>query len=152
MSIFDYLGHELGLEYYYRHPWSYKRRAIFSIYEPSPTIRGVNRPIPKGYKKHPSDAVEITENLRPLSTIERSYLQTFPKGFKLKGTKSELEQMIGNAVPVKLAEYVANKIKAFDDNQKRDLFKSPEETIPMCDLARALREILEEFPPEVFKA
>jgi hypothetical protein len=31
-----------------------------------------------------------------------------------------------------------------------DLFKSPEETIPMCDLARALREILEEFPPDVF--
>jgi DNA (cytosine-5)-methyltransferase 1 len=53
MTIFDYLGHELGIEYYYRHPWSYKRRAIFSIYEPSPTIRGVNRPIPKGYKKHP---------------------------------------------------------------------------------------------------
>jgi len=114
MTIFDYLGHELGIEYYYRHPWSYKRRAIFSIYEPSPTIRGVNRPIPKGYKKHPGDAVEITENVRPLSTIERSYLQTFPKGFKLKGTKSQLEQMIGNAVPVKLGEYVANQIKAFD--------------------------------------
>jgi len=32
-----------------------------------------------------------------------------------------------------------------------DLFKSPEETIPMCDLARALREILEEFPPDVFR-
>jgi len=121
MTIFDYLGHELGIEYYYRHPWSYKRRAIFSIYEPSPTIRGVNRPIPKGYKKHPGDAVDITENVRPLSTIERSYIQTFPKGFKLKGTKSELEQMIGNAVPVKLAEYVAKKIKAFDDNQKMNL-------------------------------
>jgi len=113
MTIFDYLGHELGIEYYYRHPWSYKRRAIFSIYEPSPTIRGVNRPIPKGYKKHPGDAATITENVRPLTTIERSYLQTFPKGFKLKGTKSDLEQMIGNAVPIKLAEYVANKIKAF---------------------------------------
>jgi DNA (cytosine-5)-methyltransferase 1 len=121
MSIFDYLGHDLGIEYYYRHPWSYNRRAIFSIYEPSPTIRGVNRPIPKGYKKHPGDAVDITDNVRPLTTIERSYLQTFPKGFKLQGTKSELEQMIGNAVPVKLAEYVANKINAFDDNQKRKL-------------------------------
>jgi DNA (cytosine-5)-methyltransferase 1 len=121
MSIFDYLGHDLGIEYYYRHPWSYKRRAIFSIYEPSPTIRGVNRPIPKGYKKHPGDAVDITDNVRPLTTIERSYLQTFPKGFKLQGTKSELEQMIGNAVPVKLAEYVANKINAFDDNQKMNL-------------------------------
>ncbi len=113
MTVFDYLGHELGIEYYYRHPWSYKRRAIFSIYEPSPTIRGVNRPIPKNYQQHPRDAANITENVRPLTTIERSYLQTFPKGFKLTGTKSELEQMIGNAVPVKLAEYVADKIKAF---------------------------------------
>ena len=113
MTVFDYLGYELGIEYYYRHPWSYKRRAIFSIYEPSPTIRGVNRPIPKTYQKHPGDVADITENVRPLTTIERSYLQTFPKGFQLKGTKSELEQMIGNAVPVKLAEYVGNKIKAF---------------------------------------
>lgn len=113
MTLFDYLGHELGIEYYYRHPWSYNRRAIFSIYEPSPTIRGVNRPIPKTYQSHPNDATELTENIRPLTTIERSYIQTFPKNFKLKGTKSALEQMIGNAVPVKLAEYVANKIKAF---------------------------------------
>lgn len=113
MTIFDYLGNELGIEFYYRHPWSYKRRAIFSIYEPSPTIRGVNRPIPKGYKKHAADAADITENVRALTTIERSYIQTFPKDFELKGTKTALEQMIGNAVPVKLAEYVALKIKAF---------------------------------------
>lgn len=116
MTVFDYLGNELGIEFYYRHPWSYKRRAIFSIYEPSPTIRGVNRPIPKGYKKHPADAADITENLRPLTTIERSYIQTFPKEFKLKGTKTALEQMIGNAVPVKLAEYVALKIQEFCRN------------------------------------
>ncbi|MDM8560600.1 DNA cytosine methyltransferase [Thiotrichales bacterium HSG14] len=76
--------------------------------------------MPKGYKKHPSDAVAITENVRPLTTIERSYLQTFPKGFKLKGTKSELEQMIGNAVPVKLTEYyVAKQIKAFSENHMK---------------------------------
>jgi len=115
MTVFDYLGHELGIEYYYRHPRSYQRRAIFSIYEPSPTIRGVNRPIPKGYKKHPGDAADITENVRPLTTIERSYIQTFPTDFQLTGTKSELEQMIGNAVPVKLAEYVARKMIEFID-------------------------------------
>lgn len=32
-----------------------------------------------------------------------------------------------------------------------NLFKSPEQTIPMCDLATELREILEEFSPEVFR-
>jgi DNA (cytosine-5)-methyltransferase 1 len=110
MSIFDYLGDTLGVEYIYRHPRSYKRRAVFSIHEPSPTIRGVNRPIPKTYKKHAGDLCDIDEKLRPLTTIERSYIQTFPKTFKFKGTKSDLEQTIGNAVPVKLAEYVARCI------------------------------------------
>jgi site-specific DNA-cytosine methylase len=38
---------------------------------------------------------------------ERSYLQTFPDNFIFAGSKTDLEQMIGNAVPVKLAEYVA---------------------------------------------
>jgi DNA (cytosine-5)-methyltransferase 1 len=110
MTVFDYLGHDLGIEYFYRHPRSYKRRAIFSIYEPSPTVRGVNRPIPKTYKKHEGDTCDVNEKLRPLSTIERSYIQTFPKTFKFHGNKSDLEQMIGNAVPVKLAEYVARCI------------------------------------------
>jgi DNA (cytosine-5)-methyltransferase 1 len=111
MTIFDYLGDSLELEYYYRHPRSYQRRGIFSIHEPSPTVRGVNRPIPKTYQKHPGDACNLSEQLRPLTTIERSYLQTFPKTFKFKGSKSDLEQAIGNAVPVNLAKYVANCIK-----------------------------------------
>jgi len=111
MTIFDYLGNDLGISYYYRHPRNYQRRAIFSIHEPSPTVRGVNRPIPKTYKQHQGDACDITNsNLRPLTTIERSYIQTFPKTFQFEGTKSDLEQMIGNAVPVKLAESVAGCI------------------------------------------
>ncbi|MGK7952815.1 MAG: DNA cytosine methyltransferase [Xenococcaceae cyanobacterium] len=110
MTVFDYLGNSLDIQYYYRHPRSYKRRGIFSIHEPSPTIRGVNRPIPKNYKKHKGDLCDINDSLRPLSTIERSYIQTFPKTFKFQGSKSNLEQMIGNAVPVKLSEYVANCI------------------------------------------
>jgi DNA (cytosine-5)-methyltransferase 1 len=110
MTIADYLGDSLGLEFYYRHPRTYARRGIFSIYEPSPTIRGVNRPVPKTYKKHPGDACDPNENLRPLTTIERSYLQTFPRDFKFRGNKSVLEQMIGNAVPVNLSEYVGRCI------------------------------------------
>ncbi len=51
MSIYDYLGDTLGVEYYFRIPRSYNRRAIFSIYEPCQTIRGVDRPIPPNYKK-----------------------------------------------------------------------------------------------------
>jgi DNA (cytosine-5)-methyltransferase 1 len=126
MTIFDYLGDSLEVEYYYRHPRSYQRRGIFSIHEPSPTVRGVNRPIPKTYQKHPGDACDLNEQLRPLTTIERSYLQTFPNTFKFKGNKSDLEQAIGNAVPVNLAKYVADCIKEsidrpvdFDIQQER---------------------------------
>ena len=111
MTVYDYLGHSLGTEHYYRHPRSYARRAVFSIHEPSPTIRGVNRPVPKTYQFHEGDTLKDLHQLRPLTTLERSYLQTFPKGFEwCNYSKSDTEQAIGNAVPVKLAEYVATSI------------------------------------------
>ena len=121
MSIFEYLGDNLGIEFFYRHPRSYKRRGIFSIYEPSPTIRGVNRPIPKTYKKHEGDLCDINEGVRPLTTIERSYIQTFPETFRFQGNKSNLEQMIGNAVPVKLAEYVARCLLEYLENRSQNI-------------------------------
>ncbi|AFZ56524.1 DNA cytosine methyltransferase [Anabaena cylindrica FACHB-243] len=119
ITIRDYLGTSLGVEYYYRHPRSYQRRAIFSIDEPSPTIRGVNRPIPKNYKQHPGDVARVTPDLRPLTTRERSYIQTFPEDFILAGSKTDLEQMIGNAVPVKLAEYVAKCLMMYIQESKK---------------------------------
>jgi DNA (cytosine-5)-methyltransferase 1 len=118
MTIKDYLGNSLGIEHYYRHPRSYQRRGIFSINEPSPTIRGVNRPIPKNYQSHSGDTAPISDKIRSLTTIERSYLQTFPKNFIFEGTKTDLEQMIGNAVPVKLAEYVANCLKEYLESKQ----------------------------------
>jgi DNA (cytosine-5)-methyltransferase 1 len=123
MTIYDYLGKSLGIEYYYRHPRSYMRRGVFSIYEPSPTIRGVNRPIPKNYVRHSGDPVEINEHLRPLTTIERSYLQTFPDDFIFRGTKTDLEQVIGNAVPVKLGEFVANCINEYIKDSNNNCLK-----------------------------
>jgi DNA (cytosine-5)-methyltransferase 1 len=114
MTIRDYLGDRLNLQYYYRHPRSYARRGIFSIDEPSPTIRGVNRPIPPNYKLHSGDPQNIDlTTIRPLTTIERSYIQTFPESFKFFGTKTNLEQMIGNSVPVNLAFFVASNILNF---------------------------------------
>lgn len=116
MTVKAYFGDEINIEHYYRHPRSYKRRAVFSIDEPSPTIRGVNRPIPPRYQPHPGDTttLEKTPTLRPLTTLERSQIQTFPKSF-LWGdlNKADTEQMIGNAVPVKLAEYVGLCIKEY---------------------------------------
>ncbi len=110
MTVADYFGSQLDIQYYYRHPRSYARRGIFSINEPSPTIRGVNRPMPAGYKLHSTDPVNSLEGIRPLTTLERSMIQTFPKDFKFFGNKTNLEQMIGNAVPVNLAKFVGDSI------------------------------------------
>jgi DNA (cytosine-5)-methyltransferase 1 len=113
MTLRDYFGDALGINHYYRHPRSYARRGIFSIDEPSPTVRGVNRPVPGGYPGHPGDTSPMTSAIRPLTTRERSMIQTFPPNYVLAGNKTDVEQVIGNAVPVKLAEYVALCLKEY---------------------------------------
>lgn len=113
MSVADYFGERLPLKFYYRHPRSYVRRGIFSTSEPSATIRGVNRPMPKGYKLHSGDPVDSLDGIRPLTTRERSMIQTFPEDFIFCGSKTNIEQMIGNAVPVNLGKYIAKAISKF---------------------------------------
>ncbi len=110
-TLREYFGDALDFEYYYRHPRNYNRRGIFSIDEPAPTMRGVNRPVPQGYPGHPNDPCPLNENIRALTTLERALIQTFPPSYKWQGSKTDKEQMIGNAVPVKLAEFVANALK-----------------------------------------
>lgn len=121
MTMADYFGDSLGISCYYRHPRSYVRRGIFSMNEPSPTIRGVNRPMPKGYVLHSNDPVQSLEGIRPLTSKERSLVQTFPENFNFSGTKTSIEQMIGNAVPVNLGKFISNAIAQYsgcetDDN------------------------------------
>lgn len=113
MTVKEYFGEHMDVDYYYRHPRSYARRGVFSVNEPSPTIRGVNRPIPDGYKIHSNDPVKSLVGVRPLTTKERSMIQTFPESFIFIGGKSDLEQMIGNAVPVKLGEFIASAINSY---------------------------------------
>lgn len=116
MTIKEYFGDRVDVDYYYRHPRSYARRGIFSAHEPSPTIRGVNRPIPKGYKIHPNDPIDNLEGVRPLTFKERSMIQTFPGDFVFLGSKSEIEQMVGNSVPVNLGSFVAKCILEYADS------------------------------------
>lgn len=115
LTVREYFAQEnynLSTEYYYRHPRSYKRRGIFSVDEPSPTIRGVNRPKPNNYKKHSGDLVS-PDGVRNLTALERSLIQTFPPNFVWDDSSASTEQMIGNAVPVKLAHYVATCLMRF---------------------------------------
>lgn len=111
MTLANYLGNNpLDTEYYYMHPRSYARRAIFSVNEPSATIRGVNRPMPNNYTCHPADKTKDLARVRSLTSKERSFIQTFPEAFVFVGAKTDIEQAIGNAVPVKMAEYIGRAI------------------------------------------
>ena len=120
MTVADYFGNSLDVKYYYRHPRSYARRGIFSVDEPSPTIRGVNRPMPDGYQLRPNDPVRTKDGVRPLTTKERSMIQTFPEEFVFLGSKTMREQMIGNAVPVNLGRFVAEAIKSYIDTPETE--------------------------------
>ncbi len=118
MTVKNYLGDKLHTQYYYMHPRSYQRRAVFSIDEPAATVRGINRPIPENYRRHHADKAAISEGVRALTTRERGYLQTFPDSFKLIGGKTDVELAIGNAVPPALAKYIADSIKIYIKRQK----------------------------------
>ena len=111
LTVRDYLGLEFGLTRYYRHPRNYSRRGIYSIDEPSATVRGVNRPVPPGYPGHHLDAGPVSSDLRPLTTLERARIQTFPKDFTFTGSKTDIELLVGNAVPVELARAVGIALK-----------------------------------------
>ena len=123
-TLRDYYGDSLGFDFYYRHPRNYSRRGIFSIDEPAPTMRGVNRPVPKGYPGHPNDACPLNDSIRALTTEERALVQTFPSTFSWVGSKTDVEQMIENAVPVKLAEFVAKSLLAFISSDHQDFEKN----------------------------
>lgn len=112
LTVKDHFGSALSIKHYYAHPRSYKRRAVFSVDEPSSTIRRVNRPPPKNYVAHPADTARVTSRVRALTTSERAAIQTFPQDFVWLGSRSDQEHLIANAVPVKLAEYVAKQLLA----------------------------------------
>ena len=76
------------------------------------TIRAVDRPIPIGYKGNANDSAPL-HMARCLTPKERSYIQTFPESFKFDGSKTDLQTMIGNAVPVNLAKYVGAALMRF---------------------------------------
>ncbi|GAA1046239.1 DNA (cytosine-5-)-methyltransferase [Rothia amarae] len=108
LTVKEYMP-DISLTDYYLHPRSYERRGVFSVYEPSPTIRGVNRPKPKTYVQHIGNTNKDDEVVS-LSYDLRSRIQTFPKEYHWVGNISEIEQMIGNAVPPLLAKAVVETI------------------------------------------
>jgi DNA (cytosine-5)-methyltransferase 1 len=115
LTVRDYLGDEFGVEFYYRHPRHWGRRAIYSIDEPAATVRSTNRPIPPKYTPHPRDAAPI-DGIKPLNCFQRARLQTFPPDFAFDKslTSVEVDMMVANAVPVHLAEVLGDCIMNYE--------------------------------------
>lgn len=65
---------------------------------------------------------EAPKRLRRLTIKEAALIQTFPSNYKFKGPMSAQYKQIGNAVPVKLAEAVANVVKLLLSNA--DVYKN----------------------------
>lgn len=59
------------------------------------------------------DACQDLSKVRPLTTKERSLIQTFPESFKLVGSKTNTEQAIGNAVPVNLGKFIGDCLSEY---------------------------------------
>lgn len=118
-NFFAQNEYELSFDYYYRHPRSYSRRAIFSVDEPAATIRGVNRPKPPDYKKHKNDAT-APDGINALTVTQRALIQTFPPTFRFCDNQAIAEQLIGNAVPVNLAFHVARALSAFENKEENN--------------------------------
>lgn len=115
LTIREYLGEEFNLDFYYRHPRNWGRRAIYSLDEPSPTIRATNRNVSPGYTAHHLDAGSHLV-ARALTPLERARIQTFDKSFKFFGSDTALNTMIANAVPVNLANCIALAIQEYEKN------------------------------------
>lgn len=116
----------LEINDYYRHPTTYHRRGVFSVDDVAPTVRGVNRPKPATYKRHPNDSVKADElgNIRQLTLRERARIQTFPEGFIFENVRisnGDFEQMVGNAVPVVLARSVAMCLRNYIEGENRPM-------------------------------
>ena len=121
ITVADYFANndiQLDIDAYYRHPTTYSRRAIFGTNEVAPTIRGVNRPKPATYNHHDNDAVPANQmdGITQLTPRQRATIQTFPQNYQFENlqlSRCDIEQMIGNAVPVELARFVANRLQNY---------------------------------------
>ena len=119
MSLRDYFADKLPFEFYYQHPLNYSRRGVFSVDEPSVTIRGATRPMPKRYKRHHLDAAAPHRNgIRAFTVAERAAIQMFPTRYQWSDSATANNQMIGNAVPVGLAQFVAEALMYYIKNKR----------------------------------
>lgn len=97
-----------GKEHIYRHPRNYSRRGVYSIDELYPTVRGCLRKMPPVYNFHEGDSSKTREEIVSPDWAMIAKIQTFPPSFKFMSKNNSL--IIGNAVPPKFSEALANII------------------------------------------
>jgi DNA (cytosine-5)-methyltransferase 1 len=68
---------------------------------------------------------EAPRRLRRLTVDECLAIQTFPPGYKLSGSQSAAYRQIGNAVPSRLAEAVANAVTGLLGREARESVEAP---------------------------
>ena len=130
LTVGEYLGDDIKTEHYYYRPPSKpgNNQSVFSLDVPAPTIRGANettREGSNGWPQHPSDVVHITESY-PLSLYQLSRIQTFPKSYEWSGAKSNVVQMIGNAVPPELARRIGLALRFMMTGEPEPVLTLPE--------------------------
>ncbi|MBN9548932.1 MAG: DNA cytosine methyltransferase [Alphaproteobacteria bacterium] len=135
MPLREVFGDRFG-NHVYNHPRTPGRRGVWSVDEPSPTIRNARRPQPASYEPHPNDSnyEEVTAGLyfrpfhdgrgvysldEPAPSIVRtsreqqdtSLIQGFPAEWDWSGCLSrDIDQMIANAVPAPMAAALGREI------------------------------------------
>lgn len=110
-------GYAPDTDHYFEQPRNRRSRGVFSFDEPALTIIGSGRTdgkIPDTYY-NPRRRLDSapTDKARPLRPAERGMIQSFPIEFNWIGKAREIHQMIGNAVPVKLAEAIGRAIMEY---------------------------------------
>lgn len=76
------------------------------IDEPSKTIKAGAHGVPGG-----ENLIDFCDgNVRYLTVLEAKRIQTFPDDYRISGSWSESMRQLGNAVPVKLAQFIATSL------------------------------------------
>ena len=121
MSVKQHFGDDIDFDFYLKCP-EFTSRAVYSVHEPSPTITGGHGNVPEKYQGHVNDPADFRD-YRILTIEERGRIQTFPKGWKwLKSqSKTDINQQIGNAVPVNLGEFLGTAIIDAHQNKPKQM-------------------------------
>lgn len=115
VTVREALG-DIKFSNFFMLPRNYGCRGVFSVDEPSPTLRTINPPVPTNYKDHPSDTAP-SATVNPLTVQQRSVIQGFPEEWEWRNSKgeaqknSDINKMIGNSVPPPLGEIVGQALK-----------------------------------------